>query len=218
MIKLQNILAENMRRFGTKNLAESNIQEAPAEPIQPYLEINPKSWKFKDAASQDALSKPPSYAVSNVDPKLAVKNAYGMWCLNVIPSSGGQYQVKNDSVITLQMAAVDLAMAMAINGVYNPLIYKDFQKAQIAVNTAASKLQQVGLSNGSMPGFVLGNDKGLTDRNSNPNKNMSQKQWESTLQLLVPGINAFIAKYVIAPVAAQSKTATPGSPAPVTKN
>ena len=46
---MKNTLAENMLRFGVKNLHKSDVkkisqlQEQQAQPIQPYAAINPRS-------------------------------------------------------------------------------------------------------------------------------------------------------------------------------
>jgi hypothetical protein len=227
---MKNTLAENMLRFGVKNLKETDLKKISeallteeVKPWQPWKAINPKSWKIKSDTNENAaglIVTPALYPVGNLNSTEATeKRTYGMWCLEKSPGYTGtdRYQLRQDARITLQNAAVDLVTVMAANGVYNVNAYKDYVTAVKAANVTISKLRGAFLSYLNTPD-VLGQDKYWMTNSYNKAENMKQSEWEAILPLLKIGIDSFIAKYVVAPVAAPVKAAVPGTPAPTKKN
>lgn len=222
---MNNTLAENMLRFGVKNLKESDLKKISesllteqVQPWQPWKAINPKSWTIKAVTEEKAagmIVTQALYPVGNLNTALATeKFAYGMWCLEPIPNTQ-RYNLRQDTRATLQMVAQDLAMVMAANGVYDVNAYKDYVTAVKAANVSISKLRGAFLTNLNTP-LVLGQDKYWTINSYDKATNMKQSQWEAILPLVKIGIDSFIAKYVVAPTA--PKPASPINTAPTPQN
>lgn len=223
---MKNTLAENMLRFGVKNLSDSNIKKIEeallleeAKPWQPFKSVNPKSWTIK-AESQEIAQKLASnmtLSVGNLNTAEAIKGTYGMWCIEPVPNAGiggsQQYQVRQDARTALQHAASDLLLTMAVNGVYNASVYKDYVTTVKAANVVVSKLFGAHLSQMTNP-WQLGQTKGWQTNSYNKADNMKQSSWEAILPLIKIGIDKFIATYVVTPVAASPQAAAPNTTAP----
>jgi hypothetical protein len=219
---MKNILAENMLRFGVKNLSESDITkieetltEAPAAPIQPYAAVNPNSWKFKDDAAWTAVVSPASYGVLRLDAKKAADGVYGPWAWELIPSTGGRHQMNPNALERARFIAEALASIMNAQGRYNPLAYKDFANVLKSSYSVSNMLKSKLGGDHSVPLETIGNPAvGVSDQINTRGEKMSQQQWEATLDLIANPILAVINKYV---VPAAPKPAAPGTPAPAKK-
>lgn len=227
---MKNILAENMLRFGVKNLKESDIKkieesltEAPAGPIQPLAEINPNSWKFKDQSAWEKITSPGTYARTGyIDPKAAGEGLYGPWAWELIPSSGGRHQLNPNAGERLKFIAMSLTITMAAKGYYN---YKASTNPNLKVfatvlkeaQWASGRLMNIG-QHGILPNEMLGNTKfGISDQINTRGEKMTQSNWEATFALIAPTIDAVVAAYVVpttpkttAPAAAKPSM-TPGA-------
>jgi hypothetical protein len=216
---MKNTLAENMLRFGVKNLSESDITkieetltEAPAAPIQPYADLNPNSWKLKDDASWTAVVSPASYGILRLDPKKAAEGVYGPWAWELIPSAGGRHQMNPNALERARFIAEALASIMNAQGRYNPLAYKDFANVLKSSYSVSNMLKSKLGGDSPTPLETIGNTKiGISDQINSRGEKMSQQQWEATLDLIATPIVAVINKYVLP---ATPKPAAPGTPAP----
>lgn len=230
---MKNILAENMMRFGVKNLSESDVKRIEesllseqTEPIQPYAQINPNSWKFKDQAALDAAFDPKNYPVSSINAADAAQGVYGPWAWQLIPNSGGRHQMNLRAGLTARQLAVSLAILMAAKGFYNSnnpslvnfdKVIQDSKNMSNSIYNINNSFQTPGPSNG---GLIGNQDFGIHTLPNKRGEAMNQKQWEATLQLIAPAINDVISKYVMPKQipAATPKAAIPSTPAPVKKN
>lgn len=95
---MKNILAENMLRFGVKNLKESDIKkieeslnEAPAQGFQPFAALGTPTLTFKSEAIWDAIQNKPGYGatIPNFDTNKILKNPEGKE--TVTDSRGNSY-------------------------------------------------------------------------------------------------------------------------------
>ena len=86
MIKLQDLLATNMRRFGTKNLNESDIatiNEAAA--FDPWGGLSTNGYKFKSEADWNKFQTVPQFTIAadpKKYPKIYVTDQYGKVVIN----------------------------------------------------------------------------------------------------------------------------------------
>ena len=122
MIKLKNILAENMLRFGVKNLSESDKQHLMEGPkaYDPWLELggvaNPKGLKFK---SEDAYQK---FLYSGTNPySITAADQKGAPTLFEKDPATNQLKLKKpgtarDLVAELEVIAQNLFLIAAANG------------------------------------------------------------------------------------------------------
>jgi hypothetical protein len=214
---MKNILAENMLRFGVKNLSESDItkieetlSEAPNAGFQPYADVNPNSWKWKDQASFENLSIT-SYPVTLPDAKKAAADVYGTWCTERRSTSIGAANIalRGDVKERTQELAWCLSEIMHAQGQYDATLpmYKNFKNVLNASMTVSQRLKRIKGGDAAVPLMMIGNPTYdiTSDR-------MTQQQWEATLGLIAPAINAVIAKYIIKPVAATPTTPKPATP------
>ena len=227
---MKNTLAENMLRFGVKNLSESDVKkieeslltEAPAGPVQPLAEINPNSWKFKDQSAWDKYSSNLGIysRTGYIDPKAAGEGLYGPWAWELIPSSGGRHQLNPNARERLRWIAMSVAVLMAAKGYNN---YKASTNPNLKVfatvlkeaRIVSARLGNIGMS-AIAPNIMLGGEQGqkmgITDQTNAGGERMTQSQWEATFALIAPTIDAVIAAYVVpkAPAAA-APGMTPGA-------
>ena len=212
---MKNILAENMLRFGVKNLSESDItkivetlSEAPNTGYQPYADVNPNAWKWKDQASFEN-NGPTTYPVTLPDAKKAAADVYGTWCTERRTGSAAGYIVlREDIKIRTQELAWALSEIMQAQGQYDATLpmYKNFKNVLNASMTVSQRLKRIKGGDTAVPLSMIGNpDTKITS------DHMTQQQWEATLGLIAPAINAVIAKYIIKPVATTPKPGAPGT-------
>lgn len=212
---MKNTLAENMLRFGVKNLSESNLRKLQEQTgIQPFAAINTKSWKMKDEASEKAINTPSSYRVK-VDPKAAVQGVYGPWAQEYSNQGGVAKKMHPNAALIAQDIAEALAMIMNAQGIYDPLRYKDFAYV-VDASQRISKAIKAKIGDYSVPIETIGNPE--PDLALSPNANQfgeatTQQQWEATLAIIAPAITAVIQQYVLPAEQAASKAATPGTSA-----
>lgn len=215
---MKNILAENMLRFGVKNLKESDVKQISKlqeqTGIQPYAAINPKSWKIKDDASWNQVLTPSSYPVK-LDPNAAAKGVYGGWA-QIPAQKGGTNPTMNPNAVELaKHIAEALASIMNAHGKYNPLQYKDFKYVIESSDRVSSLLKNKVSPDSYTPLQTIGNDKYALRMEPNQRGQMTtQAQWEATLAIIAPAITAVIQKYVLpAQQAPTPQAAAPGTPA-----
>jgi hypothetical protein len=218
---MKNKLAENMLRFGVKNLQESDIKKIEeavlteqTEPIQPYAKLNPNSWKFKDDAAYTAVVSPATYPVAKLDPKMAADGVYGPWAWELIPSTGGKHQLNPNAQERVRFIAEALASIMNAQGKYTPLIYKDFNMTLQASEQVSNRLRSIQGGDAAVPYATIGDTKiGLSTEINTRGERMSQSQWEATLQLIAPAITSVIQQYVL-PKTTAPKPGTPTQAVP----
>jgi hypothetical protein len=221
---MKNKLAENMLRFGVKNLKESDVTkisqlQEQAQPIQPFAPVNPNSWKFKDDAAYTAVISPATYVVK-LDPNLAAKNVYGPWAREYTKQANVARNMDTNATAKAQAIADALAMIMNAQGQYNPMVYKDFNKTLQASEQVTNRLSAAGVVTGKAgPQNVIGNSRsGISMTPNVRGESMTQSQWEATLQVIAPAIQAVIQQYVLPRQTTPAAAAKPGTPAPVQKN
>lgn len=220
---MKNKLAENMLRFGVKNLKESDIKNInqiheQTEPLQPYAQVNPNSWKFKDQAALNAAFDPRMYPVAKIDANAAAAGVYGPWAWQLVPNAGGKHQLNPNAQLTAQALAADLALLMAVKGNYNIASVTNFAQVLKDADTYSSRMYNAN-NNFRTPAKIIGNTNyGISTQTNTRGETMSQKQWEATLQLIGPAINTVIQKYVMpkqSPTTANTTApAAPGKTAP----
>jgi hypothetical protein len=226
---MKNTLAENMLRFGVKNLSEASkrkLTEGPAKPIQPYAEVNPKSLKFADQATYDKFIATNLYKniiIGYDDQEAAVAGKYGMWCLEkgnqFMTGPPSQYKLKSDSNDVLQIVAAEIANACVVEGRTVCGAFRNLQLAETLNRNVMQKLKNAGLYNnytgGAASDGTLGYDMGLQGRY----QKITQANWDYIFKEMEDTINKVIATYTV-PVAAAAPAATakPGTPAPAKKN
>lgn len=219
---MKNILAENMLRFGVKNLKESDVKKIARlqeeTVIQPFAAINAKSWKLKDAASELAINTAASYFV-RVDPKAAAAGVYGPWAQEYNSQASVAKKMHPNAALIAKDIAQALAVIMMAQGIYDPMRYKDFALT-VKNSYAVSKAIKSKIGDYSTPAETIGNPE--PDLALSPNANQfgeatTQQQWEATLAIIAPAITAVIQKYVLPAEQAPAPTTTPGktTPAPV---
>jgi hypothetical protein len=226
---MKNTLAENMLRFGVKNLSESSkrkLTEGPAKPIQPYAAVNPKSLKFADQATYDNFMTTKLYGniiIGWSDQQAAVDGKYGKWCLErgnqFISGPPSQYKLMDGYEGTLQVVAAEIAQACVVQGRTTCSAFRDLKLAEFANLDAIQKLKSAGLyrnfSGG--PDSILGNEMS----SAGGRYKITQANWDYIFKEMEDTINKVIATYtlpVVAPTAAPAGAAKPGTPAPAKKN
>lgn len=221
---MKTTLAENMLRFGVKNLNESDvktitsIQEQTGQ-VQPYAQINPKSWKIKDDASWNAVVSPASYPVK-LNPTAAAQGVYGGWAQDAERKGGVAPKMNPNAPELAKHIAEALASIMNAQGRYNPLMYKDFNMVIKASETVSSLLKRID-PNYATPLRTIGNDNYALRLEPNSRGQLTtQAQWEATLAIIAPAITAVIQQYVLPNTDAKPavQAAKPGTPAAVKKN
>jgi hypothetical protein len=217
---MKNTLAENMLRFGVKNLHKSDVkkisqlQEQQAQPIQPYAAINPRSWTFKDRASLDSAFDSRMYAVGKIDPNAAGQGVYGPWAQEYSKQANVTKKMNPNAQVTAQALAADLALLMAVKGNYKVFSVTNFAQVLKDSQTYSNKMYNAN-NNFHTPAQIIGNKAYGISTEVNPRgQAMNQKQWEATLQLIGPAIEAVITKFVVpmAPVAAPKPSINPQTP------
>jgi hypothetical protein len=221
---MKNTLAENMLRFGVKNLKESDVKKIgqlheAAQPVQPYADINPNSWKLKDDAAWQAVTMPATYPVGKVDPNAASQGAYGPWAQEYSRQANVTKKINPEADTRAQFIAEALASIMNAQGKYNPLMYKDFNMVMKSSEWVSTQLRSKITSNHAMPYATIGDTKiGLSNQINTRGEVTTQKQWEATLALIAPAITSVIQQYVITKPVAPAAAAKPTTTAPVRKN
>ena len=217
---MKNTLAENMLRFGVKNLKESDVKqishlhEQQAQPIQPYAAINPRSWTFKDRESLDSAFDSRMYAVGKVDPNAAGQGVYGPWAQEYSRQANVTKKMNPNAQLTAQAIAADLALLMAVKGNYKVSSVTNFAQVLKDSQNYSNKMYNAN-NNFHTPAQIIGNKAYGISTEVNPRgQAMNQKQWEATLQLIGPAIEAVITKFVVpkAPVAAPKPSINPQTP------
>lgn len=211
---MKNTLAENMLRFGVKNLKESDVKRIEesalyeqTQPVQPFAEINPRSWKFTNEQAYHDTFDHRLYPVK-IDTQQALNKAYGSWCLETIPSTGGKQRVRTDAMIVAGYICVDLALLMAVEGKYNPInSYGNFAQVLTRSEQMGSRINNIIANNHIKGNSVIGNTRYGVDAS-----NMTPNQWTATLQLIAPYITAVIQKNVIPATPPKPMAPTPGAP------
>lgn len=215
---MKNTLAENMLRFGVKNLSESSkrkLTEAPAKPIQPYAAINPKSLKFVDQATYDSFLVSKLYGniiIGTADQEAAVEGKkYGNWCLErgnqYIAGPPSQYKLKSDTDAVLQIVASEIAQACAVQGRTTCSAFRTLQHAETLILDSIQKLKNAGLyrnSSGSSD-TILGNEMS----SKGGRYKITQANWDYIFKEMEDTINKVIATYTLPVVA---PTAAPAAP------
>jgi hypothetical protein len=230
---MKNTLAENMLRFGVKNLSESDVKriqesltEAPAQGYQPFAELGTPTLTFKsEAIWQSLISKPDlGVVIPNFDTNKILKNpedketpygTYGAWT-TMSSQDGYRREIRSDLKLVAAGIVSSLVLMMIAQNYRNHKVYTNFEKA-IAQSYNVSRLlgQKLG-SDVTKPAQYIGNPAwGLvTSKNSSdPNRQgfVTQRQWEATLAILGPIADAVISQNTIAPPTAKAPVAaTPG--------
>ena len=216
---MKNKLAENMLRFGVKNLSESSkrkLTEAPAKPIQPYAVINPKSLKFADQATFEKFTGYLYKEVYARDWKAAQDGKYGMWCLEKgngnISGPPSQYKLKDGYAGHMQVVAGEIAQACAVEGRTVCGAFRNLQLAETLNVNVINKLKNAGLYNNytdSSDG-TLGYDMGLQGRY----QKITQANWDYIFKDMEGVINKVIATYTVPVTPAAPATAAPTAAKP----
>jgi hypothetical protein len=216
---MKNKLAENMLRFGVKNLSESSkrkLTEAPAKPIQPYAVISPKSLKFADQATFETFLGYPYKEVyaRNYDEALAGK--YGMWCLEKgngqIYGPPSEYKLKDGYYGTMQIIAQEIAQACAVQGRTVCGAFRTLKTAEAFNLDAYQKLKNADLYINRAGGSdcILGQDMGLQGRRYKIN----QSNWDYIFKDMESAINKVLATYTLPVAPAAPATAAPTAAKP----
>jgi hypothetical protein len=216
---MKNKLAENMLRFGVKNLSESSkrkLTEAPAKPIQPYAVISPKSLKFADQATFENFTGYPysQVYIRNSEPALAGK--YGWWCIEKVPNSEakvwGETRFKEGYHGTMQIIAGEIAQACAVQGRSVCSAFRTLQTAEALNLDAYQKLKNAGLFINRAGGSdcILGNDMGL----QGTRYKINQSNWDYIFKEMEYTINKVLATYTLPVAPAAPATAAPTAAKP----
>lgn len=216
---MKNTLAENMLRFGVKNLKESDVKKIARlqeqTGIQPFAAINAKSWKLKDAASELAINTAASYFV-RVDPKSAAAGVYGPWAQEFNRQASVAKKMHPNAALIAKDIAQALATIMMAQGIYDPMRYKDFAYV-VDASQRISKAIKAKIGDYSVPIQTIGNpepDLALSPNSNTFGEATTQQQWEATLAIIAPAITAVIQKYVLpAEQSPAPQAAKPGTPA-----
>lgn len=232
---MKNTLAENMMRFGTKNLSESakqRLMEA-ATPVQPMKAYNPASYTFKDDASWQAFQDQRNYKVS-ITPEMAP--ALGSLFFNYDTATSKYTTMKPEAVATAQFIALNLAYIAAGSGFKTvigmgsmPNLLAYYSKAGKAVDATSTIIKPASGNTDS----AVASPYGLIQQLQNPKsaygkmttakaldatgKPLNQTQWEYLVKnIITPAFLAVYNAYVIPAKVAPTTQTTPVPP--VTKN
>jgi hypothetical protein len=186
MIKLKNILAENMLRFGVKNLSESDKQHLMEGPkaYDPWLELghvaNPQGLKFK---SEDAYQK---FMWSGTNPySITAADQKGAPTLFEKDPATNQLKLKvpgttRNLVAELEVIAQGLFLIAAANGEKNLNRYRQepgnvnvfYNAKKAAINgidgASTNRLGTTKIANVRELGTTLTTDKNFTSNISAP--------------------------------------------------
>lgn len=221
---MKNTLAENMLRFGVKNLKAEDVKKIEEQtqvstaPVQPWADINPNSWKFKDNNCWDKFLDFKNYVVQ-LDQNAAIAGTYGSWARRPIPGGGEAYQLNPNAPALAAKIANALAELMCARGYYKPASYGNFATVLTDSEQISAKLKRKQGGNTATPDMTIGNTQyGISDGTNSRGESMSQEDWTATLELITPAINNIITTCVIPKVTAPVKAAKPGTTAPIKQN
>lgn len=230
MIKLKNILAENMRRFGVKNLSESDIHkinEAPGATFQPYGLGNPNSLAFKDEAAYKKATSIINSAKFALDSKAIAAGSLGPGFVQVINGVPTMNNDTNQSLTIIADAFFDIMIANgrpSPGGGWSQDIGIILKQADIASKVIRMQSEKAGSMKGRKPIDVFvplttapANKPGMGDFRTMaiiPGKN--DDKWQAIHKIILPILQQASA-LIIQPVKAAAPAA-PGTSAPAKKN
>jgi hypothetical protein len=228
---MKNTLAENMLRFGTKNLSElakQRLTEA-ATPVQPMKESNPTSYTFKDDASWQAFQDQRNYKTS-ITP--AMGSALGSLFFNYDAATKKYTTVKPDALPRVQFIALNLALiaaasgAKTVKGMGNMMVLDTYYAKGGAALSVNSTILKPPMGNTES---ALATQYGLVQQLKDPKsvygkmttakaldvngKDLGLTQWQYLVQnIITPAFLAIYNAYVIPAKAAPVTQPTPTAP------